>query len=67
MTFTTPVPKAVYEFLKDPGEKAPLTGPFASRADEVAAYHARNPLRFAATQTGPRSKACAPNSFRAPC
>ena len=37
---TTPVPKAVYEFLKDPGEKAPLTGPFASRADEVAAYHA---------------------------
>ncbi len=37
---TTPVPPAVYEFLKDPADRAPLTSPYASRADEVAAYHA---------------------------
>lgn len=37
---TTAVPAEVYEFLKAPGDRAPLTGPFATRDDELAAFHA---------------------------
>jgi hypothetical protein len=36
---TAGVPASVYSFLQNPGDRAPLNGPFASRHDELAAFH----------------------------
>jgi hypothetical protein len=35
------VPKAVYEFVKSPGDRAPLTSPYANPADELASLKPR--------------------------
>ena len=36
---TAGVQASVYSFLQNPGDRAPLNGPFASRHDELAAFH----------------------------